>query len=42
MLNDLNKSKNPYRNGVKISLIKSELTDLKNEIEQMSEDEKKN
>ena len=41
MLNVLNRSKNTYRNGVKVSLIKSGLIDLKNEFEQISSDEKK-
>ena len=36
MLNVLNRSKNTYRNGVKVSLIKSGLIDLKNEFEQIS------
>ena len=32
MLDCLNKTKNTYKNGIKVSLIKSGLRDLKNEI----------
>ena len=36
----MNKSKNTERNIIQVDLIKSRLVDLKNEIEEMSEDEK--
>ena len=37
MLESLDNTKGPYTNGVKVSLIKSGLRDLKNKIKQMSE-----
>ena len=40
MLDDLNKTKNTYNNGVNVSLIRSGLRDLRNEIKQMSKHEK--
>ena len=36
----MNKSKNTERNIIQVDLIKSRLVDLKNEIKEMSEDEK--
>ena len=37
MLESLDSTKSTYKNGVKVSLIKSGLRDLKNEIKQMFE-----
>ena len=39
MLESLDNTKGTYRNGVKVSLIKIGLRDLKNKIKQMSENE---
>ena len=39
MLESLNNTKNTYKNGVKLTLIRSGLRDLKNEIRKMSKNE---
>ena len=39
MLKRLDNTKGTYKNGVKVTLIKSGLRDLKNEIKKMSENE---
>ena len=40
MLDDLNKTKNTYNNGVNVSLIRSGLRDLRSAFKQMSKHEK--